>query len=397
MLRKISTFIKSQSADQLLIMAVLAGFSLIAIVMRLAAVPAETGDFTVFLNPWMNYMNTHGFSAFADNFANYNTPYLVMLWIATYLPIGYLEAVKIISIVFDFVLAFGVAKVVYAIRPTRYLSYAAFFATLFLPTVFLNSALWGQCDAIYVSFMVWALYFGLKDRQKMSWLLFGVAFAFKLQAIFFLPFMVMLHLNHKWRLWSFWPAIVAFVVLTGMPLFAGKSLTDTFTVYATQTQSSPTDGLSSNAATMYQWLPNQYHDILVRVGTIFAAGVSLAIVSAALVKKRLNGEQLIMLATLCLFAVTYSLPLMHERYFYGAEILSLILCFIRPKLAWIVVVMQVVSVISFGPYFGLPQFTSPAIPFSVLSGFVLLIVYMLTKETLTNILPLAKDKSMAKK
>lgn len=30
--------------------------------------------------------------------------------------------------------------------------------SLFVPIVFINSSLWGQCDAIYSSFAIWSLY-----------------------------------------------------------------------------------------------------------------------------------------------------------------------------------------------------------------------------------------------
>ena len=61
------------------------------------------------------------------------------------------------------------------------------FAVLFLPTVIVNSSMWGQCDSIYAAFGLLALYFALRDKYVLSVALAAVAFSFKLQIIFLLP------------------------------------------------------------------------------------------------------------------------------------------------------------------------------------------------------------------
>ena len=43
-------------------------------------------------------------------------------------------------------------------------SLACFFAVLFLPTVFLNSAVWAQCDSSYAALLVLGLYLALEDK-----------------------------------------------------------------------------------------------------------------------------------------------------------------------------------------------------------------------------------------
>ena len=47
--------------------------------------------------------------------------------------------------------------------------------TMILPTVVFNGAYWGQCDAIYCSLCLMALYMGLKKRGAACMMFFGAA------------------------------------------------------------------------------------------------------------------------------------------------------------------------------------------------------------------------------
>ena len=73
----------------------------------------------------------------------------------------------------------------------------AYAVVLFLPVVFLNSAVWAQCDSIYTSFCVMSFYFLLRGRGRLSMALYGVAFSFKLQAVFFAPAAVVFFLKGR--------------------------------------------------------------------------------------------------------------------------------------------------------------------------------------------------------
>jgi Gpi18-like mannosyltransferase len=78
----------------------------LAIALRVSLYHVETSDYTVFVSQWYTYIQTHGgFAALKDNFSNYNTPYLTLLALTTYLPIPELIAIKTLSVVFDGVLA----------------------------------------------------------------------------------------------------------------------------------------------------------------------------------------------------------------------------------------------------------------------------------------------------
>ena len=105
---------------------------------------------------------------------------------------------KIVSIVFDFVLAVTIGLFVCSFAypkerkslEQKLISYGfviPYGAVLFTPTVFINSGIWGQCDVIYSTFVILALYKLYHKKYLPAFILLGVGFAFKLQAVFVLP------------------------------------------------------------------------------------------------------------------------------------------------------------------------------------------------------------------
>ena len=149
---------------------------LLAIALRVSLYHVETSDYTVFLSQWYDFIQTHGgFAALKYNFSNYNTPYLYLLTLATYLPIPKLVAIKTISVIFDGVLGLF-AYLILRLRYRRsYASVIGVLVILFAPTIFINSAAWGQSDAIYTAFCLASLYYLLKERPAWACVFFGLA------------------------------------------------------------------------------------------------------------------------------------------------------------------------------------------------------------------------------
>jgi Gpi18-like mannosyltransferase len=359
------------------------GLILLAICLRISFIKIQTNDYLIYVHPWTEFLKSHGLHAFKYNFANYNTPYLLLLYIGNYLHISDLFMVKIISILFDLLLAYGVYLIVGYFKPTGPMKWAAAVTLLFLPTVFINSSLWGQCDSIYTSFILFSLYNCLKDNSGKAWSFFGFALAFKLQAIFFLPFILFITFNKRWKLYAPVYAVVIFIILSCLPIFEGRSIPSTFSIYLHQTQPSlGNQSLSLNAPTFYQWLPNNvYFKQLRRGGIILTSGVALSIVSFAFRKRAYAKKELILIATISVYSIPFFMPLMHERYFYTAEVLSLVLAFVLPRLAWIAAAMQFVTILSYIPYLTEGK-EYPPLPWAVLSGIVFIIMFTLVAYTL---------------
>ena len=72
-------------------------------VIRWQFVDFQSGDYRAFLDRWYAYLAENGgFAALQGQlFSNYNTPYLALLAITTYLPVPEIVAIKAISVIFD--------------------------------------------------------------------------------------------------------------------------------------------------------------------------------------------------------------------------------------------------------------------------------------------------------
>ena len=172
-----------------------------------------------------------------------------------------------------------------------------------LPTVIMNSSVWAQCDAIYVTFCVGSVYFLIKRRPWLAAAFFGFAFAFKLQAIFFLPVLVAVLVINRQRLRSLLAAPVAFLACLTPALIAGRRLLSQLPVYPAQIATPSgavgggrpggrggggrmprgggfgvTDaaGYTHNAPTLYAWLPADASTTWKYAGLALAAAVALA-------------------------------------------------------------------------------------------------------------------------
>jgi len=98
---------------------VLFGLAVVGVAVRVAFFGTQSGDFRTFLSRWYAFISANGHLAALrdDSFANYNTPYLVLLALASYLPVPALTPIKAISVAFDLVLAGVASRLVGAVRP----------------------------------------------------------------------------------------------------------------------------------------------------------------------------------------------------------------------------------------------------------------------------------------
>ena len=158
----------------------------LAFFLRSLLLDYQSADYQMFLSQWAAaFRDGGGFAAVKLPIGNYNAPYLYFLAAISYLPIPDLYLIKLFSILFDVVLAWGGFRLVRHFapeRPNRPL--LCFCLLLLLPTVILNGAFWGQCDALYGALTLHALACALEGRNRSSLLLLGIAFSFKLQTVF---------------------------------------------------------------------------------------------------------------------------------------------------------------------------------------------------------------------
>src|SRR5450432_1819262 len=203
-----------------------------AVVLRVSLYNVQTSDYTVFLSSWYDFIkNNGGFAAFKSSFSNYNVPYLYLLALTTYLPISKLVAIKTLSILFDAVLAPFTYLILDQHYKHSYIPIIGVLVVLFAPTIFINSAAWGQADATYAAFCLGSLYFLLKDRPGWAYTFFALAISFKLQAIFFAPVLLIMLLKRKLPLKYLVLIPLIFVLLLVPAFIAGRDASSLLTIY----------------------------------------------------------------------------------------------------------------------------------------------------------------------
>ena len=307
-----------------------------AFVLRYLALPHETADYRDFLTRWVQWFRDNGgFRALKSSIGNYNIPYLYFLAAFSYLPVRDLFLIKLLSIFFDVLLAWSVCRIVSLFRESPALRLLSFLLVLLLPTVFLNGAYWGQCDSIYVALALLGYSCALRDRPVLSMVCIALSFSFKLQAVFLMPIYAVFLFHGKIR-WKHLPVFPATYVLTVLPaVLAGRPFAETVTLYFDQLDSVGT-GLNYNSPSIFSFLDFHLHsadpELLTRLGILAAFFFMAVILLLCLIRRRsLNAKALILAAAVLALGIPFLLPRMHERYFFGADLLTLTACFLLPE------------------------------------------------------------------
>ncbi len=296
-----------------------------------------TGDMSNFYFVWYQNILDNGVAvAFREHLIGY-TPAFWYLFAGTTLldPIlPRVTAIKLLPILFDFISTYFVYKIVRIKYPRGNLPYWAAGLFFALPTIFINSAQWGQMDALYTTFLIISLFFFLKEKPLHGMLAFALSFSIKFQAIFFVPFLVVLLLKKKVRWWQFLLVPAVYVVSCIPAVLLGSSWLDVLTIYLRQ--STLFSQLTVNAPNLYIFMPWEVAELALMIGFIVAfCSITGWIICTALDKRELTPERMVLLALISVSLTPFVLPRMHERYFYPADALSLIAAFFNPDL-WIV-------------------------------------------------------------
>ena len=208
----------------------------LAIWVRWQGLNTTNSDLKDFFFPWYDTIAQRGgFAALRDtSFSNYSPPYLYLITITTYFPvIPKIIAIKFFPLLFDILCAFAIYKIARIFQGKR-VAWIAFFAALLAPSVWVNSAWWGQCDSIFTAFLLFSILFLLKEKPLWALVMFSIAFCFKIQAVFLAPFILMMFITRRipWK-WLFVPVgVYALMMLPA--LIAGQPVFPLLTVYLRQ-------------------------------------------------------------------------------------------------------------------------------------------------------------------
>lgn len=340
----------------------------------------NNGDM-VLLQGWYDHLRLNGWTGLADeSFSNYPPAYLYLLWLSTLLPnwLGSTFAIKLIPTLFDMLSAFTIfrmARLHY--DADKSIFYAANF--FILPTIMFNSTGWGQIESLYTSFLLVCVYLLLRDEPFWALVAYGVAFSFKAQSIFLLPFLGIMLLKGRIR-WAHFLLIPIIYFVLGIPAaWVGRSWESILSIYVGQV--GQFRGLSMNAPNLYIFIPNSFYEpgVLVGMGVFL---VSLGIWGWTNWRARivLTQRQIVLMALTVLVLVPFTLPKMHDRYFYPADVFSYALFVFAPEMWFVPLLYQFVSGISYMAFL-----------FGASIGFVMvaalintgIVIYILRKQVLS--------------
>ena len=300
--------------------------SLTAVYARVSGFGFQSVDFDSFLNPWywtMHDMSIH--DALATQVGDYNVLYQELILILTRIPVlASLTKYKILSCMFDFGLAAAGAMLIKTLGGSQTKALLGYIALLFLPTVVLNSSVWGQADSMFTMFAVFSLCFLFRRQYRAAFILYGLSFACKLQAIFLFPFFVFMCVKDERSFLNFlWiPASVYFVSLPA--LLAGRNLLSPILIYAAQTSEYPS--ISCRALNLWMLFQNQ-EGLIDGYVPLHKYAICLTFITLGvgylLMFRRKSDSSLhdLKYAAWCTWACFLFLPSMHDRYQYLCGIL----------------------------------------------------------------------------
>lgn len=329
----------------------LAALTLIGLGIRVILRVVITDDWLMYWDPWISDLKEMGFSYLATDRYDYTPTFVYILWAISRLPINPMTAYKGLHCVLDFVAAGILGKMIWKVTGSKrkgILSYGLF---LIVPTIWANSALWAQCDIIFMTFLLLCFYYLFEDRPCKAMFFYGMAFVFKLQSLFIFPFLVILWVNKKVDLKHFlW--IPALYFLSIVPAWiAGRPLMDLINIYMAQ-GAQDVWSLSIKWPNIYQIIGNQFFLLeYASAGTWLILGI-LMVILYAMAQKRywITNEFIVQMALFFAILTPWFLPHMHERYGCVADILAIIYAMMNTKKFYFPLVQILVSFNSYMAY-----------------------------------------------
>lgn len=361
--------------------------SILAIGIRVPLINYVSGDMEDFVLVWMEQLKSHGgIKALGLEIGNYNIIYMTLLAILTYIPFNKMILVKILSIVFDFIIAWAGAVIIVDLIKKQEKKNIIFLISygmlLFAPSLILNSSMWGQCDSIYVAFIILSIMFLIKKKYVKSLIMLGIAFAFKLQTIFIFPLYGLIYLGQKKFPFYYFFIIPIVNFISWLPaIINGRSIVSCVKIYLGQTET-VNNLINRNIVNVYNFIFNAnstfVRDMSGRVGYIGIVLLLLIFIGISImimVKKiDIKDDKIFLIGIWGVLISVFLLPHMHERYLIIADILLVIYLLVYNKHVWVVVGINLISVYLYYIYLkGIHLLSIPPMLVAIL--FAIIVIY----------------------
>jgi Gpi18-like mannosyltransferase len=179
--------------------------------------------------------------------------------------------------------------------------------------------------------------------------MFGLAFSFKQQALFLSPLLLMLLLSRRIAPWQLLIIPGTYLLMMVPAAMAGRPWARLLTIYINQADVQ--HDLSLNAPNPWWFLREIVsYDMGLLVGLGFGAAATLWIAWRA-VKLPLSAYTILLIGTVSAVTMPWVLPKMGSRYFLTADLLSIGLAFVRPRLWPAAIMIPLGSLVAMLSYF----------------------------------------------
>lgn len=311
---------------------------LLGLFIRYSFIPLKVADMEFMNMGWYNAIKTGGVaSVLAPQYQWTYSPLHLYLWTlaARLLPNVYdLYVLKGVSFLMEAGLMAACGLLAWATLPPKNRA-IGMFATLSIlwlsPILVLNVAGWGQTDASYVALSVLSLWLLIRDHPAWAMVSFGLAFAFKLQAIFLLPVLLISYFCREKKFSTLWFLLIPAVwIATGIPMaLIGESPLYAVKVYLGQA------GMyvkaTFNCPNLFALLGDALGSKQMILGMWQRYGLALAVFTLGVMAtwfilrcRQMNNRTLLLLGVWSVLVCIFFLPRMHERYGMVGEVLLIL-------------------------------------------------------------------------
>lgn len=380
---------------------------LISLGLRIYIIPRGwSGDYNGFLVSWTDSFVTLGTKGALGTelyHDNYYVPYNLIIALAA-LTHNHWEPYVVIggfSCLCEYLGAFYIYRIVRLLLDERGAAHAMQRAvmtavgTLYLPFAIMDVAYWKQCDAVYTAFIIISLYYLLSEHYMAMGFWYGVAFCFKLQAIFVLPAYLIVYVCRKrfsilQMLW-----LPGLYLIAGLPaILCGRSAAGVYGTYFNQVGNY--SSMTLGAENFYQLGGSTYYDTLSKPAIIITMSLLIAGAFVCIywtdVHTRKDGKiaeagriaengktvgdgriaernyNVIYLFAWTVWTCFLFLPSMHERYNYAAILLMSVLALAAGgKAIFCAIIMNLTAYMTYSNFLFSDNGSSSPVPLYVLS------------------------------
>ena len=326
--------------------------SMAGMVLRWIGIEYEGVDFQNCLSSWYLQLKDGGsLAALADFKGDYNMPYATILYFLTLLPVRPVVSIKMVSVFFEYLEAVLLMKMVMeAVESEKRYFYGAVAYGLVIcnPLAVINSGYLAQSEGIWSCLALLSFWYIWKDKPVKGMWTFGFALAFKLQAVFILPLILLLYFyKKKFTILHLLWVPVAIQVLCIPAIIGGCGFDIAYRVYT---------NLLGEYPFMYYYYPNiwtffqeapYYQFGKAAIIITFAALLIFALLFVKSEKKHTLQDCLEYIAWTTMTCAML-LPCMHERYNYIAEMVLPLCAIKKPKYRLPAIILILLSLQCYG-------------------------------------------------